>query len=77
MHLTESHVYAFTHIRITHVDLTESHVMHLTESHAYAFNRITHVCIKGAHTCILHNRTCMRSAESHMYALNRITRVCI
>ena len=73
-------MYAFN--RNTRMHLTESHVCashNLTESHAYAFNRITHVTefIKGSHTYILHNRTCMRSTESHMYAFNRITRVCI
>ena len=35
MYLTESHMYAFNGITLTH----------LTESHMYAFNKITHVYI--------------------------------
>ena len=49
MHLTESHMHAFT--RITHVCIYQNHTgMHLTESHMYAFNRIRHALL-NAYMC--------------------------
>ena len=66
MHLTESHVYAFTKINV----YAFNRCMHLTESHVYAFHTIRRMYLTESHVC-LHLR------ESHVHAFNRITPVCI